>query len=141
MGQFLAGEHAPNPNVRGGYEPGDAQIGDPAFLLAIPSDQFRQDFVFLAPNKYARDYASVIAPVGAEVFFDDRLVEDWEPVGEGPWQVARFLIGDGVHLLLADMPVGVLVYGYDSYVSYGYPGGLNNDVAATESGEVIEPTP
>jgi hypothetical protein len=141
VGQFLAGEHAPGPNVRGGYEPGDAQIGDPAFILAIPSDQFRQDFVFLAPNKYARDYASIIAPVGAEVFFDDRLVESWEPVGAGAWQVARFLIGDGVHLLLSDLPVGVLVYGYDSYVSYGYPGGLNLNVVDPESGEVIEPTP
>jgi len=141
VGQFLAGEHAPGPNVRGGLEPGDAQIGDPAFILAIPSDQFRQDFVVLAPNKYARDYASIIAPVGAEVFFDDRIVEDWEPVGDGPWQVSRFLIGDGVHLVLSDMPVGVNVYGYDSYVSYGYPGGLNLNVVDPESGEVIEPTP
>jgi hypothetical protein len=138
VGQFLAGEHAPGPNVRGGAEPGDAQIGDPAFILAIPSNQFRKDFVFLAPNKYARDYASVIAPIGAEVFFDDRVLEDWEPVGDSAWQVSRFLIGDGVHLILSDMPVGVNVYGYDSYVSYGYPGGLNLNVVDPESGEVIE---
>jgi len=138
VGQFLAGEHAPGPNVRGGAEPGDAQIGDPAFILAIPSDQFRKDFVFLAPNKYARDYASVIAPIGAEVFFDDRVLEDWEPVGDSAWQVSRFLIGDGVHLILSDMPVGVNVYGYDSYVSYGYPAGLNLNVVDPESGEVIE---
>lgn len=137
VGQFLAGEHAPEPNIRG-EELGDAGIGDPAFMLAIPSNQFRNDFVFLAPNKYARDYASVIAPVGAEVFFDDRVIEEWEPVGEGPWQVARFLIGDGVHLILSDMPVGVNVYGYDSYVSYGYPGGLNLNVVDPETGEVIE---
>jgi len=35
----------------------------------------------------------------------------------------------------------VNVYGYDSYVSYGYPGGLNLNVVNPESGEVIEPTP
>lgn len=141
VGQFLAGEHAPGPNVRGGLEPGDARIGDPAFMLSIPSNQFRRDFVFLAPNKYARDYTSIIAPVGAEVFFDDRMIEEWEPVGNGPWQVARFLIGDGVHLILSDMPVGVTVYGYDSYVSYGYPGGLNLNVVDPETGEVIDQTP
>jgi len=141
VGQFLAGEHAPNPNVRGGLEPGDAGTGDPAFLMAIPSAQFRTDFVFLAPNKYTFDYTSVIAPVGAEVFFDDRVVSGWEPVGDSPWQVARFPIGDGVHLLISDVPVGVLVYGYDEYVSYGYPGGLNLNVVDPESGEVIPPAP
>ncbi len=141
VGQFLAGEHDPEPNVRGGLEPGDASTGDPAFIMAIPSAQFRTDFVFLAPNKYAYDYASVIAPAGAEVFFDDRVISDWEPVGDSPWQVSRFPIGDGVHILLADMPVGVIVYGYDDYVSYGYPAGLNLNVVDPESGEVIPPSP
>ena len=53
------------------------------------------------------------------------------------WQVARFPIGDGVHLLVADEPIGVLVYGYDSYVSYGYPGGLNLNVVDPETGEAM----
>ena len=140
VGQFLAGEHAPEPNIQGGLEPGDAGTGDPAFILAVPNTQFRNDFVFLAPNKYAFDYVSVIAPVGAEVFFDDRLIESWESVGETMlWQVARFPIGDGVHLLIADEPIGVLVYGYDSYVSYGYPGGLNLDIIDPETGEATTP--
>jgi hypothetical protein len=139
VGQFLAGEHAPNPNVRGGYEVGDARIGDPAFLLSVPNAQFRQDFVFLAPNKYALDYVSIIAPLDTEVYFDDRPVENWEPVGESlMWQVSRFPIADGVHLLVADKPVGVLVYGYDSYVSYGYPAGLNLNVVDPETGDAID---
>ena len=53
------------------------------------------------------------------------------------WQVARFPVGDGVHLLIADEPVGVMVYGYDSYVSYGYPGGLNLNVVDPETGEAM----
>ena len=32
---------------------------------------------------------------------------------------------DGVHRLEADAPVGLLVYGFDSFVSYGYVGGTN----------------
>ena len=142
VGQFLAGEHAPEPNIRGGLEPGDASTGDPAFILAVPTAQFRSDFVFLAPDKYAFDYVSVIAPVSAQVFFDDLPVEGWEPVGESlMWQVARFPIGDGVHLLISDEPVGVLVYGYDEYVSYGYPGGLNLNVVDPETGEAMDPLP
>ena len=138
VGQFLAGEHAPEPNVRGNLEPGDAGTGDPAFILAVPITQFRSDFVFLAPNKYAFDYVSVIAPINANVFFDDVPIDLWEPVGDSlMWQVARFPVGDGVHLLVADEPVGVMVYGYDSYVSYGYPGGLNLNVVDPETGEAM----
>lgn len=142
VGQFLAGEHAPNPNVRGNLEPGDAGTGDPAFILSVPTTQFRTDFVFLAPDKYAFDYVSVTAPITANVFFDDVPIELWEPIGESlMWQVARFPIGDGVHLLVSDEPVGVIVYGYDSYVSYGYPGGLNLNVVDPETGEAMLETP
>jgi len=30
---------------------------------------------------------------------------------------------DGVHHVQADLPVGVIAYGFDSYVSYAYAGG------------------
>jgi hypothetical protein len=72
----------------------------------------------------------VIAPADAQVFFDQLPVPvSWEPVGDGStWHIARFPIGDGVHFIEADKPVSVIVYGYDQYVSYGYPGGLNLDV-------------
>ncbi len=136
VGQFLASEHAPNPNTRDRLEPGDAGTGDPAFILAVPVEQFREDFVFLAPDKYAFDYASIVAPVGASVQFDDVTLQDgWEPVGDGEtWQVQRFQIGDGVHFIRSDMPLSVIVYGYDQYVSYGYPAGLNLDVVDPETG-------
>jgi hypothetical protein len=32
---------------------------------------------------------------------------------------------DGVHRVQADYPVGVLVYGFDSFVSYAYAGGTD----------------
>ena len=137
VGQFLASEQAPNPNPRGGLEEGDAGIGDPAFILAVPAEQFRSDFVFLAPDKYEADYVSIIAPNSAEVFFDELPVSaGWEPVGDGSnWVVNRFGIGDGVHFIQADQNIAVIVYGYDQFVSYGYPGGLNLDVVDPSTGE------
>jgi hypothetical protein len=98
--------------------------------------------VFLCPDKYAYDYVSIIAPTNADVSFDNDVVPvAWEPVGDGAeWQIARFPVGDGVHFIEADVPVAVIVYGYDQYVSYGYPGGLNLDVVDPETGEA-EDTP
>ncbi|MSP71906.1 MAG: hypothetical protein EXR76_06955 [Myxococcales bacterium] len=139
VGQFLASEQAPEPNLRNAVEPGDASTGDPSMIMAVPINQFREDFVFLAPDKYAFDYVSIIAPVAANVDFDnDILPVPWEPVGDGlTWQIARFPIGDGVHFILSDLPVSVIVYGYDQYVSYGYPGGLNLNVVDPETGEEV----
>lgn len=130
VGQFLASEQAPDPNLRDFSEPGDAGTGDPSFILAVPVEQFRGDFVFLVPDKYAYNYVSLIAPVTATVDFDNGPVPaTWEPVASGEtWQVARFPVGAGVHFILADQPLSIIVYGYDQYVSYGYPGGLNLDV-------------
>ena len=141
VGQFLASEHAPNPNLRNYLEPGDAATGDPAFILAVPVEQFRENFVFLAPDKYAYDYVTIVAPVGTTIYFDDLPIEsfsDWVFLSEPPvWQIMRFQIADGAHFIQADAPVAVTVYGYDQYVSYGYPGGLNLDVVDPETGEAV----
>ena len=44
------------------------------------------------------------------------------PVG-GKWKVARMAIGPGKHTLVSDHAMGLIVYGYDKFVSYAYPGG------------------
>jgi hypothetical protein len=35
---------------------------------------------------------------------------------------------DGVHTIVADREIGIVVYGFDRFVSYAYVGGLNLDV-------------
>ncbi|HIA04151.1 MAG TPA: hypothetical protein EYN66_20010 [Myxococcales bacterium] len=127
VGQFLAAEDAPEPNTQGIPQPGDAGIGDPAFILTVPFEQYRKDYVFLAPNEYELDYVSIVAPTGAEVRFDGLALDmDWfEPIGTGVFSTTRFLIEDGVHSVSSDEKIGIVVYGYDQYVSYGYPGGLD----------------
>ncbi len=126
VGQFLAAEQAPDPNVMGS-QPGDAGTGDPAFILAVPHEQYRKEYVFLAPDKYAFDYVNIIVPTGADVLLDGAYVPvpEFDLVGTGDYSVARLAIADGVHDVYADVPVGVIVYGYDQYVSYGYPAGLD----------------
>ena len=128
VGQFLAAEQAPNP----GRAEGDAGIGDPAFILAVPIRQFRDSYVFLAPDKYERDYVSVAMKKGTTVLLDGASIVGLaaaltnDLVG-GEWMAVRVPISDGFHTLSCTDTCSVMVHGYDSYVSYGYPGGLNLD--------------
>ncbi|MEJ7733189.1 MAG: IgGFc-binding protein [Polyangiaceae bacterium] len=46
-----------------------------------------------------------------------------DPLEEAPDNVSLGVQNDGVHRLLANGNVGVVVSGFDSYVSYGYAGG------------------
>ena len=126
VGQFLAAQDAPNP----GKQPGDAGIGDPSFMLATPLRQLRDDYVFLVPDKYARDYVSIAAPDGTAVTLDGTSAEALPlvmtaSIGASGWRALRVPIADGYHHLECSAPCSVMVHGYDRYVSYGYPGGLN----------------
>ncbi|MBI2897085.1 MAG: IgGFc-binding protein [Deltaproteobacteria bacterium] len=47
------------------------------------------------------------------------------PGGIGPWTVLAGEQDDGVHTLRASDPVGLLLYGFDSFVSYGLAGGTD----------------
>ena len=46
-----------------------------------------------------------------------------DPLVPSPYNIAEGDQNDGVHQLEADMPVMVLAYGFDNYVSYGYAAG------------------
>ncbi len=125
--------------------------GDPAFTFVPPLEQWRNEYVFLTPDKYAFDYMMVIAPEDARVFWDggymppecvvtqlpDRafdvykcqlsfpiITDELDPVTE------RRLIehvnqADGVHTITADAPVGLFIWGFDAFVSYAYAGGTD----------------
>ncbi|PJB40833.1 MAG: hypothetical protein CO108_14250, partial [Deltaproteobacteria bacterium CG_4_9_14_3_um_filter_63_12] len=77
--------------------------------------------------QYEFDYLTVIAPIAGTVTLDTVLLEEsvFKAFGDGSFKVAKLPIADGVHHLTASAPVGLFVYGYDSYVSYGYPAGLD----------------
>jgi hypothetical protein len=133
--------------------------GDPSMLIIPPNEQFRENYVFLTPDRYAFDLVRVIATPDTTVVMDGVPILDIngcavEP-GDGlsaeergsptpPWLVYRCQLGfptidvsgenpvttpgvqdDGVHRVDADRPVGVLVDGFDAFVSYGYAAGTD----------------
>jgi len=114
--------------------------GDPSFLFVPPIEQWRNDYVFLTPDKYAFDYVVVTAPADAAVFLDGLRIDAkvCETVPFASYRAYRCQLSfpiidadgartgrqnDGVHRVQADVPVGVLVYGFDYRVSYAYVGG------------------
>lgn len=136
--------------------------GDPSLLVVPPEEQFRRDYVFLTPDKYAFDFITVVAPTGTVVSLDDQVLTgsrcniaatdgltEEERGGKGP-EFATYVCqlsfpavapdtgtvspgfqNDGVHRVVASQPVGVVVWGFDSYVSYAYAAGTElREIAA-----------
>jgi hypothetical protein len=128
VGQFLAAQDAPEPNTTGQSQSGDAGTGDPAFMLAIPVEQYRRDLVIFTPAEYDDNYVNITTLTGAEVTLDGELIPPgfFEVIGTGTYSVYRTRISQsGAHTITSSKPAGVIVYGYDQFVSYGYTGGLD----------------
>jgi hypothetical protein len=114
VAQFMTGQQA------GGG------MGDPAMTLAVATDQFRSEYLFHAPLSYETNYVNVVAPSGAKVVLDGNLLSGFQAIGATGHGLRRVELDDGMdgnHLITADMPFGISVYGYGSYTSYWYPGG------------------
>ncbi len=124
--------------------------GDPSLVFVAPIEQWRNDYVLLTPDRYSFDFLVISAPAKAQVFIDRVAVDAKEcesakiPDGTAdPAYVAyrcqlSFPVidpnkttdnvapgrqNDGVHHVQSDVPVGVIVYGFDAFVSYAYAGG------------------
>jgi hypothetical protein len=44
--------------------------GDPSIITVPPVDQFRRDYIFLTPDKYAFDFVTIVAPPDANIQLD-----------------------------------------------------------------------
>jgi hypothetical protein len=108
---------------------GDSTLpADPAMALAIPTQQFRTDYLFHAPTNYDSNYVNITAPTGAAVTLDGAAVTGWAPIGATGYSVARPGLsnaGNGNHRITSSVGVGITVYGFGWDTSYWYPGGLN----------------
>ncbi len=137
--------------------------GDPSLLVVPPREQYRNDYVFLTPDKYAFDFVTIVAPPEALVVMDEVELDGQlcsitptdgltaEQRGDQPPELITYtcqlsfatidpLTGevfpgeqnDGVHRIVASVPLGVTVFGFDAYVSYAY-------AAGTELREIAPP--
>jgi len=112
--------------------------GDPATSVAVATAQFRNTYAFTAPNNYYVNWATVIAPTGNTVTIDTTTIpaNSFTAIGTSGYGYYYYQICNNGgsptcgsvsanHTSSSSGPFGIQVYGYGSYTSYWYPGGLN----------------
>jgi hypothetical protein len=110
--------------------------GDPSMSMAVATAQFRDSYGFTAPPNYIQAWVNVIAPTGASVTVTDyptnQTITTGTTIGTSGYYVAHVQVCDnnlagctGNHTASSTSSFGIQVYGYGSYTSLMYPGGLN----------------
>lgn len=118
VSQFMVGENFSGQSVG---------AGDPSLSIAIPVEQYRLEYTFLAPATYTYNFVNVVAEPGANISIDGTPIDAgrFTAIGNSGYSVARVQVPGGAHSMKGDKNFGIVVYGYASYTSYMYPGGLN----------------
>ncbi len=112
--------------------------GDPSQSIAVPTGQFRTNYAFSAPSTYYINWVTVIAPSGNSVTVDTTTIPStsFTAIGSSGYGYYHYKICDNggsplcsstsaSHTASSSVAFGIQVYGYGSYTSYWYPGGLN----------------
>ncbi len=101
---------------------------------AIATDQFRDNYQFVAPANYGQNWVNVIAPTGTSVQIDGnaRRSTNWSAIGASGYSVGRASralanapVAPACTPTSSRQPFGIQVYGYGTDTSYMYPGGLD----------------
>lgn len=108
------------------------QSGDPALFLAPPVEQFRKDYTFVTPPTFKKTYAAIVVPEDIQVALNNKQISTSRQLErikvqlDGQiWRMYSVELQPGVHTLQAQDAFGLVVYAYDDYVSYAFPGGLD----------------
>jgi hypothetical protein len=106
-------------------DPAGGGKGDPSQSVPTAVEQYRTDYLFLAPDDYDTSFVDIVGPTNARVTLDGNpLGTAFTAIANG-YGIARVSIRGGSHKLVSDLPVVIQVMGYGSYTSYQYPGGLD----------------
>jgi len=102
--------------------------GDPSMSLAVPTAQFRTNYIFLASSTYDSNFVNVVAPSSVDITLDGQPLpkSEFQAIGSSGFSVARHQLAQtDFHEILSSSPFGIVVYGYGKDTSYMYPGGLD----------------
>jgi hypothetical protein len=122
----------------------DGATADPFFALVPPDEQFLNNYVISAgtPN-IPNNFLNITSPTAntANVLVDGVPVNAglWNPIPSTTFSGATVPIASGIHTVSSVLPIGLLVYGYGFYDSYGYLGGQAFAAVATITSIEITP--
>ena len=115
----------------------DGASADPFMMMIPPIDQFSNRYVFNVLSTFSTNFITVyISPQYYQrerIYLDGANVLSWQwtTVQCSDGTICGYIAGRsmsaGSHILYHDdlyARIGLTVYGFDSYDSYGYPGGL-----------------
>ncbi len=111
------------------------QPGDPAMISLPAAAQFQYKYVFAVPPGYSHNFVTIVSRGSGTIDIDGDLIAKDEAsnlaVIDGVmYRYVHRAITDGSHRIEADLPIGITVVGYDTAVSFGFPGGVGLKVIA-----------
>lgn len=124
VGAFISGQNTVFDQVNWGDH-----AGDPSFFLLPPQQQYRTSYTFLTPATYFQSYITITTMPGFTLELDGEVIDPLdhphEMLPDESMLLAHIEVDPGPHFIRSNVPFGLVVYGYDNYVSYAYTGGLN----------------
>jgi len=140
--RLLSGSHlvtADGPILVSQYSNGtewDGVTSDPFMMLIPAATQFVQGYTFATPGTgFPENFANIVAltsdAIAGDVLLDGTSVAPgaFTALSGTPYSAAQIPIAIGTHTLEAPNPLGLYVYGYADFDSYGYPGGFSIVIA------------
>ena len=105
-------------------------IGDPSLTIFAPTEQYRQNYLFLVPPKWTQNYVVMSAPVGAKITMDGADPTGCKVASAGTldgvaYESRTCPLAEGVRRLVGDKPFGMIAYGYGPAGSYAFTGGAD----------------
>ena len=107
----------------------DGVLSDPMMMLISPTEQFQPSYSVATPTNALEIYTNYINVVAKSTDVnsckvDNAPITSFTPIGTTGYEGAQIPVATGTHNLSCPNPFGTYSYGFASYDSYGYPGGL-----------------
>ena len=105
-------------------------IGDPSLTVFPPVEQYRTEYVFLAPDGWDQSWVVITTPIIGKITVDGVpatgcIVEPAGTIQAVTYESRRCPVKAGAHQLSGDKPFGIVAYGYGAAGSYAVAGGAD----------------
>ncbi|MEW8622631.1 MAG: putative Ig domain-containing protein, partial [Candidatus Thiodiazotropha endolucinida] len=133
---ILLVQYANSNSFDEGYRELEADFTDPFMVVVPPAEQFLTQYTINTPARnLAYNFVNLLAPTAAlsTLTLDGQSVDPglFHAIPNSPYSYSQLPITPGSHHIEAQEPFGAYVYGYDSFESYGYLGGMAFSVGHT----------